>query len=246
MSAGDPALTTPPDSSPTCSWKLRATEIRREADPELQSDLVRQLVPDLPGDVLLIPMASAAGVTLGSAVWRKPGLVEAIRNLPGIGEVRLSPIGGTVGPGGDSWLSLLFVAHPPEPFPRPLDQLMAAFMAFLDRGLMPWGVTLEKGRVDGAWCPGFSDVSVGGRKLAGLGFKLTRDAALVRAIVGVRAPSSAELEVLDAAHRTFGPGIRVERLCWLSQILELPDLDLAGALRLLVGRRPALPEKISS
>ncbi|MHB1526291.1 MAG: hypothetical protein ACYDEA_05375 [Candidatus Dormibacteria bacterium] len=228
-----------------CSWRLRVGAVRREGDPELEGGLALKLVPDLPGEVLLIPLTSAAGVTLGSAIWRKPGLVEAIRGLPGLGEVRLSSIGGTVGPGGASWLSLLFVAHLPDPFPRPLDQLLAAFLAFLDGKLKPWALILEKGRVEGAWCPGFSDVAVSGRKLAGLGFKLTRETALVRAILGVRPPSSVELETLDAAHRTFGPGVQGERLCWLSQLLELPDLDHDGALQLLVGRPPVQPEKIS-
>ncbi len=246
MSAGGSPLPSVQGTSQACWWRLRVGEVRREGDPELEGDLALKLVPDLPGEVLLIPLVSTAGVTLGSAIWRKPGLVEAIRGLPGIGEVRLSSIGGTVGPGGASWLSLLFVAHLPDPFPRPLDQLMAAFLTFLDRKLGLWDVSLERGRVEGAWCPGFSDVAVSGRKLAGLGFKLTRETALVRAILGVRPPSSAELQALDTAHRTFGPGVHGERLCWLSQVLQLPDLDHEGALRLLVGGPPVQPEKIFS
>ncbi|HUY53668.1 MAG TPA: hypothetical protein VMV23_00725 [Candidatus Nanopelagicaceae bacterium] len=221
------------------------TGTRSEADPELEDERVFQLVPDLPGQVLLCPLMNAPGVTLGSAIWRRPHLESAIRALEGIGEVRLSPIGGTVGPGGASWLSLLFVAHLPDPFPRPLDQLMAGFMAFLGQRLGPWEVPLERGRVAGAWCPGFSDVSVGGRKLAGLGFKLRREAALIRAIIGVGPPSSTELAALDAAHRTFGDGVAAERLSWLGQILGMPGLDREGALRLLVGPEAARPGKIS-
>ncbi len=219
--------------------------MRSEGDPELQADRLLELVPDVPGQVLLCPLLNAPGVTLGSAIWRRPHLESAIRALAGIGEVRLSPIGGTVGPGGDSWLSLLFVAHLPEQFPGPLDQLMAGFMAFLGQRLAPWEVALERGRVAGAWCPGFSDVSVGGRKLAGLGFKLTREAALIRAIIGVRPPGPTELATLDAAHRTFGEGVAPERLGWLCQILGMPELDREGALRLLVDPGAAPPGRIS-
>jgi len=194
----------------------------------------------------VLPLRTAPGVTLGSAIWRKPQLLAAIRGVVGIGEVRLSPIGGTIGPGGASWLSLLFVARLPDPFPQPLDQLLAGFITFLGNRLAPWNVPLGKGRVEGAWCPGFSDITVEGRKLAGLGFKLTREAALVRAIIGVRAPAAAEIVALDAAHRTLGGGVALDRLTWLGRVLELPDLDSAAALRLLVGPRAARPEKISS
>ena len=36
-----------------------------------------------------------------------------------------------------------------------------------------FGVHAATGRVEGGWCPGFSDVAVDGRKLIGLGYKVT-------------------------------------------------------------------------
>jgi hypothetical protein len=195
-------------------------------------------------EMLVAPITSPRGVTLGSALTRKPGLVEAIRLVPGIGEVRLSPIGGTVGPSGESWLGLAFMARLPNPCPRPLDQLMAGVTGFLRGWLGPRAAALEQGRVDGAWCPGFSDLAVDGRKLVGLGFKLTRDTAVVRAIIGVRRPGPDELLALDACHRVFGPGLDPGRLGWLADVIELPELDQAGAVRMLLGPQLPRPEKI--
>jgi hypothetical protein len=182
-------------------------------------------------EMLVVPITGPRGVTVGSALIRKPGLVEAIRLVPGIGEVRLSPIGGTVGPSGESWLGLAFMARLPDPCPRPLDLLMAGVTGFVRGWLGAGAAGLKQGRIDGAWCPGFSDLSVDGRKLVGLGFKLTRDTAVVRAIIGVRTP---------------GPGERLDpgRLGWMADVIEVPELDQAGAVRLLLDPQLPQPEKI--
>jgi len=195
-------------------------------------------------EMLVVPITGPRGVTVGSALIRKPGLVEAIRLVPGIGEVRLSPIGGTVGPSGESWLGLAFMARLPDPCPRPLDLLMAGVTGFVRGWLGAGAAGLKQGRIDGAWCPGFSDLSVDGRKLVGLGFKLTRDTAVVRAIIGVRTPGPGELLALDACHRLFGPGLDPGRLGWMADVIEVPELDQAGAVRLLLDPQLPQPEKI--
>lgn len=200
--------------------------------------------PDRTMEMLVIPITSRRGVTLGSALSRKPDLVKAIRLVPGIGEVRLSPIGGTVGPGGKNWLGLTFLARLPNPCPRPLDQLMAGITEFLRGRFGLRGLNLKQGRIDGAWCPGFSDLSVEGRKLVGLGFKLTRDTAMVRAVIGVSMPSEEELRALDACHLVFGPGLDRSRLGWLADLLGMPELNQSGAARLILDPQIPRPEKI--
>lgn len=205
---------------------MELAPIAQESEDRLQEDLPFELVPESPRRMLATPLSSPKGVTLGPSLRRHPGVVAAIRAIPGIGEVRLSRIGGTVGPGGPDWLSVLYAARLPEASSRPLDQLLDVVQAWWERRLG----ALDRGRVDGAWCPGFSDLSVGGRKLIGVGFKLRGDRALVRTVVGVRRPSDYDLARLDACHRAFGPGIDSDSMCWLTELLDVSDtVGLLGA-----------------
>jgi hypothetical protein len=221
-------------------WEMTVLS-SQDDEPDLGSASV---FPDRTMEMLVIPITSPRGVTLGSALTRKPDLVEAIRLVPGIGAVRLSPLGGTVGPGGENWLGLTFLARLPNPCPRPLDQLMSGVTEFLRARFGPRGSGLKQGRIEGAWCPGFSDLSVEGRKLVGLGFKLTRDTAVVRAIIGVRMPGQDELRALDACHLVFGPGLDPSRLGWLADVMGPPELDQVGAVRLILDPQIPRPEKI--
>jgi len=189
----------------------------------------------MPGEITLQLLRTSRGVTLGSALARRPELVAQIRRIEGIGVVRTSPIGGTVGPGGDHWLGFLAVARLPDPCPRPLDRLTSALRTFLEDRLSSSRVHLEQGRVEGAWCPGFSDLAIDGRKLAGLGLRLTAGWGLVRGVVAVSAPDREELKCLDACHLVFGPGLDHSRLTSLAELPGLAGTDRAAAIRLLGG-----------
>ncbi|MGC8474209.1 MAG: hypothetical protein ACP5PW_07380, partial [Candidatus Dormibacteria bacterium] len=155
----------------------------------------------------------------------------AISAVPGVGEVRLSPIGGTVGPGGPGWLSLMFAVHLPPGLPRPLDQVLDLVRSWLRDRLGV--IDLQRGRVPGAWCPGFSDLSLAGRKLVGVGFKLRRDEALARAVICVRAPTAEELEALNSCHLAFGDGVTASSLTSLAEAVGRPGLTREASLRLL-------------
>ncbi len=225
-------------------WSARFDEPRSESDPVVAGAAALDLVPARPGEVLVMPLLTARGVTVGPATARQPGVLAALRAVPDLGEVRLSPIGGTIGPGGPEWLSLLMVARLPQPLARPLDVLLAVVRGTLERRLRRYGLELIPGKVAGAWCPGFSDLSVGGRKLVGVGFKLTREAALIRAVVGLRRPETAHLRALDLAHRAFGPGIASDRLTWLGELTGMPGLTQSEAISLVAGAGDPQPEKI--
>ncbi|MHB1501289.1 MAG: hypothetical protein ACYCYK_09025 [Candidatus Dormibacteria bacterium] len=233
-------------SSGHTRWAYHFADPRSEDDAALAGNASLSLARGRPGDIVVIPLITERGVTVGSGLMRKPGLVEAIRAIPGIGAVRLSPIGGTIGPGGPEWLALLMVVRLPEALARPLDALLGAALHLLQRPLAPYGLELAPGRVAGAWCPGFSDLAVQGRKLVGIGFKLTREVALMRAVVGLREPSPADLHSLDAGHRAFGPGVQSDSLTWLGQLIHRPRLTQTEAIHLLASANPLLPEKISA
>ncbi|HUY10071.1 MAG TPA: hypothetical protein VMW80_11630 [Candidatus Dormibacteraeota bacterium] len=215
-------------------WPVTVVGVTDEDDPRLASD-PRGGLTAMPSEITLQLLRTSRGVTLGSALARRPELVAQIRRIEGIGVVRTSPIGGTVGPGGDHWLGFLAVARLPDPCPRPLDRLTSALRTFLEDRLSSSRVHLEQGRVEGAWCPGFSDLAIDGRKLAGLGLRLTAGWGLVRGVVAVSAPDREELKCLDACHLVFGPGLDHSRLTSLAELPGLAGTDRAAAIRLLGG-----------
>jgi len=220
---------TPGGASP---WPVRVVGVTDAANPDFpgQLDGDHRLPP---AELELELWRSPQGVTLGSSIARRPELVAAVRRIEGIGSVSIDRIGGTVGPGGTHWLGLLAWARLPDPCPRPLDRLTLALRAFLNSRLSPFGASLELGRVDGAWCPGFSDLAIDGRKLAGLGMRLTRGWGLVRGVVAVSPPDPEELDRLDLCHRTFGPGLDPARMISLAEIPGLAGIDRDAALGLL-------------
>lgn len=224
-------------------WPVTVVGVTDEDDPRLAAD-PRGGLSAAVAEVTVQLLRSSSGVTLGSSLARRPELVAEIRRIEGIGEVRTSAIGGTVGPGGENWLSFLAVARLPDPCARPLDRLTVALRSFLEARLSSFGVELKQGRVEGAWCPGFSDLAVGGRKLVGLGLRLTGGWGLVRGVVAVSPPDQQELRRLDACHRLFGPGLDYSRLTSLAELPGLAGTDREAAIRLL-GNSARLPAKMS-
>lgn len=215
-------------------WPVVVAGIADESDPRLVHD-PRAGLSARSGEITLLFLLGERGVTLGSSLTRQPGLVERIRQIPGIGVVRCSTIAGTVGPSGEHWLGFLALARLPQPCPRPLDRLTGSLRNFLEGRLSPFGVRLSQGRVDGSWCPGFSDLGWEGRKLAGLGLRLAQGWGLVRGVVAVSPPGADELECLDRCHRLFGPGLERGRLISLADLPGLAGVDRETAARVLGG-----------
>lgn len=212
-------------------WAVEEGGTRAEHDPLLNPDRIFDLVPPEPRRALVLALLSRPGVTLGPSLTRRPEVVAAISAIPGVGEVRFSPIGGTVGPGGPGWVSILFAVHLPPGQPHPLDQVLNLVRSWLMDRL--GGIDLQRGRVVGAWCPGFSDLAVAGRKLVGVGFKLRRDEVMARAVICVRAPTAEELETLSSCHLAFGEGVAATSLTSLAEALGRPGLTREASLQLL-------------
>jgi hypothetical protein len=225
-------------------WPVQVTGTADEDEPHLLADPRGGLEAE-PGEITVLLLRSTQGVTLGSSLVRRPELVDEIRRIDGIGEVRTSSLGGTVGPGGEHWLGFLAVARLPDPCPRPLDRLTDSLRAFLEDRLRPFAVHLDQGRVDGAWCPGFSDLAVDSRKLAGLGMRLAGGWGLVRGVVAVSPPDPDELRCLDLCHRVFGEGIDRDRIISLAEIEGMAGIDRRAAIRLFDQPRQR-PAKMSA
>ncbi len=169
-------------------------------------------------------------VAIGAGLARNSELVEAVRALPGVPAVVTSPAGGTFIIGGEAWLGLCAIGSPPAGQPMPLDWMLHSLHRWFDAALHRFGVVPRVERVEGAWCPGFSDIAVDARKLAGLGFRVTRDRVVMRGVMAVRPMSDEDFDVLQRCHRLIGVDMRRDACISLSEAAGRPDLDVATVI----------------
>jgi hypothetical protein len=169
-------------------------------------------------------------VSMGAGLAHRPALVDAVRALPGLPGLSLSSSGGTFAVGGPGWLGLAAMGVPPPQQRMRLDWMTDALQAWLEAALGPLGLRLERGRVEGAWCPGFSDVSVAGRKLIGLGFRVTRDWIAMRGVMPVRPIEAADHALLAACHRLIGLEVRADASTSLVQCTGDTRWTVEGAI----------------
>ena len=178
---------------------MRVVEVTAERDVDGPPEIPWHIAP-APGDVAIQLRSTVRRVMIGAGLARRTELVEAVRNLPGLPGLATSPAGGTFAVGGPNWLGLCAVGALPDRHRAPLDWMMDSLRAWFTAALQPLGVAVHTGKVEGAWCPGFSDVAVGGRKLAGLGFRVTRGMVVMRGMLPVQPVSAEDLALLQATH----------------------------------------------
>ena len=194
------------------------------------------------GEIALQLRSTVRRVAIGAGLARNSAVVEALRELPGVPAVVTSPVGGTFIVGGDAWLGLCAIGSPPPGQPMPLDWMLHSLHRWFDRALARFSVVAAVERVQGAWCPGFSDLAVDGRKLAGLGFRVTRDRIVMRGVMAVRPMDDADFDVLLRCHRLIGVDVVRETAISLAEAAGVPDLSVATAIdsfRNVVSERPA-------
>ena len=186
--------------SPT---SVHVAEVTDEVDGVLGPDLPWHLAG--PPDTIAVSLRrSTPRVVIGAGLGRRMDLVEATRALWPGGLVEVSAAGGTFALGGAGWLGLAAVGVLPPGTPMPLDWMTRALAGWFGDMLGRLGITVRMGRVDHAWCPGFSDVSAGGRKLAGTGFRVTRDHVAMRGMLAVQPLSAADADLLVRTHALIG------------------------------------------
>ena len=208
---------------------VRVVAVTAERSADDPPEIPWQLAP-APGEVAVQLRTTLPRVLVGAGLARKAELVEAVRNLPGVATVATSPVGGTIVVGGPGWLGLCAIGTLPDARHAPLDWMLDALRCWFDAALRPLGVAVTTGRVDNAWCPGFSDVAAGGRKLAGLGFRVTRGLVVMRGVMATSPVSPADLAVLQATHRLLGLRVEAEALTSLAEATGDPGWDDARAI----------------
>jgi hypothetical protein len=206
-------------------------EVIAEHDVDGPPEIPWHLAPE-PGRVSMQLRTTVRRVMIGAGLARQQELVDAVRNLPGLPGLATSPAGGTFVVGGPGWLGLCAVGTLPGPPHRvaPLDWMMDALRTWFAAALQPLGVAVQVGRIENAWCPGFSDIAAGGRKLAGLGFRVTRGMVVMRGVLPVTPVSTDDLALLQATHALIDLRIDPATLTSLAEATGDPTWTTARAI----------------
>ena len=208
---------------------VRVAEITAEGGtgdlPELPLHLAGE-----PGTVAVQLRTTLRRVAVGAGLARKADLLAAVRALPGLPGLATSPAGGTFVIGGPGWLGLCAVGVPPRERGMPLDWMNDSLSAWFRSALAGFGVHAGSGRVEGGWCPGFSDVTVDGRKLVGLGYRVTREWVVMRGMMAVAPIAEDDMDLLVACHRLIGVEVVPAANTSLAEAAGVPGLGVADVI----------------
>jgi hypothetical protein len=226
-----------PSHSPPDAAVMRRLSLSPVTVAEVTAERVIDDPPEIPwhitppvGEIALQLRSTVRRVAMGAGLTRNSELVNAVRRLPGVPAVVTSPVGGTFIVGGEAWLGLCAIGSPPPGQPMPLDWMLHSLHRWFESALKPFEVVPLVERIDGAWCPGFSDIAVDGRKLAGLGFRVTREWVVMRGVLAVRPLSDGDFGVLERCHQLIGVDVRRDAAISLAEAAGSPELDVATTI----------------
>ena len=208
---------------------VRVAEVSAEGGIDELPELPLHLAGE-PGTVAVQLRTTVRRVAVGAGLARKPDLLAAVRALPGLPGLATSPAGGTFVIGGPGWLGLCAVGVPPPERGMPLDWMNDSLSAWFRTALAGFGLHAASGRIAGGWCPGFSDVAVDGRKLIGLGYKVTRDWVVMRGMMAVAPIAEDDMDLLIACHRLIGVEVLPAANTSLAEAAGRPDLGVAEVI----------------
>jgi hypothetical protein len=229
VSPRDPVSPPVAASSAPRLGSVRVAEVTAEGGLEDPPELPLHLA-GAPGTVAVQLRTTVRRVAVGAGLARKAELLEAVRALPGLPGLATSPAGGTFVMGGPGWLGLCAVGVPPPERGMPLDWLNASLSSWFRSALAGFGVRAGTGRVEGGWCPGFSDISVNGRKLIGLGYRVTREWVVMRGMMAVAPIAEDDMDLLVACHRLIGIGVVPAANTSLAEAAGAPGLSVAEVI----------------
>jgi lipoate-protein ligase A len=173
--------------------------------------------------------STVSRVCVGAGLGRRTELLEQMREVAGM-PVAASPAGGTVVVTGPGVLGFCAIGVPPPEATFSLDWMLGKVAQWFRAALAVYEIEdISVGKVEGAWCPGFSDIAVSGKKLVGLGFRVTKDWVVVRGVLPVIAYDDVELNALIKCHQLIGVAVEAEKFVALEQCIKR-RVDVAGLL----------------
>jgi hypothetical protein len=208
---------------------VRVAEVAAESGIDDLPELPLHLAGE-PGTVAVQLRTTVRRVAVGAGLARKASIVAAVRALPGLPGLTTSPAGGTFVIGGPGWMGLCAVGVPPLERGMPLDWMNDSLSAWFRAALAGFGLHAATGRVAGGWCPGFSDVGVGGRKLIGLGYRVTRDWVVMRGMMAVAPIAEDDMDLLVACHRLIDIEVVPAANTSLAEAAGRPGLRVAEVI----------------
>jgi hypothetical protein len=211
------------------SGAVGVAEVTAESSADDLPELPLHLAGE-PGTVALQLRTTVRRVAVGAGLARKVDLLAAVRALPGLPGLATSPAGGTFVIGGPGWMGLCAVGVPPTERGMPLDWMNESLGAWFRTALAGFGLRAASGRVEGGWCPGFSDLSVNGRKLIGLGYRVTRDWVVMRGMMAVAPIAEDDMDLLVTCHRLIGVEVVPSANTSLADAAGRPDLRVAEVI----------------
>jgi lipoate-protein ligase A len=201
--------------SPTC----RVVELTAETGVDDPPEIPLHLMPSM-GSVAIQLRSTVSRVCVGAGLARRTELLERMREAGGM-QVAASPAGGTVVVTGPGVLGFCAIGVPPPEATFSLDWMLSKVAQWFRTALTTYDVgNVSVGKVEGAWCPGFSDIAVGGKKLVGLGFRVTKDWVVVRGVLPVIAYNDAEVKALIKCHELIGVVVEAEKFVALEQCTD--------------------------
>lgn len=197
---------------------VRVAEVTAERADEGEPEIPWHITPPV-GDVAVQLRTTVRRIAMGAGLARKDELIAAVRALPNLPGLVTSPAGGTFVIGGPAWMGLCAIGVPPPGQPLPIDWMVRALHDWFDVALAEFGVRgTTVGKIDGAWCPGFSDIAVQGKKLIGLGFRVTKDHVVMRGVMPVQPIDDLDLALLQACHRLIDVDVTREANTSLAEL----------------------------
>lgn len=160
---------------------------------------------------------ATACVAIGPSVARRQDVVEAIHKATSLPIIAMDA-GGTISYLDPSWLRMELEMDTPSG--SPIDDVLSVLMNLANKVVAPTHFTT--GTIEHSWCPGFSDLGVGGKKLIGSGIHLRGTHVILRASFPVTPLTPSTFTLLDTLHRALGRDVRPDCVTSLSELLGHP------------------------
>jgi len=204
-------------------------ELTAETGVDDPPEIPLHLMPSV-GSVAIQLRSTVSRVCVGAGLARHPELLERMHDAGGM-PVAPSPAGGTVVVTGPGVLGFCAIGVPPAEATFSLDWMLGKVEQWFRAALATYDVEdVSVGKIDGAWCPGFSDIAVGGKKLVGLGFRVTKDWVVVRGVMPVAPYDSLEINALINCHRLIGVTVEPEKFVALKQCTPGSGVNVARVM----------------